>query len=85
MELSKTKLNKILKKYKVRLEQHEEEWKSICRKAGKNDITTETHVTRHFPSERESLTHALKGDKLFKELMKEFESYDVFPKNIKHA
>lgn len=30
MELTKTKLNKILKKYKEKLEQHENEWKAIC-------------------------------------------------------
>jgi len=85
MELSKTKLNKILKKYKDKLEQHEKEWTEICRKAGKNDITTETHITRHFPSDRQTLTYVLKGDKLFKDLMKEFDSYEVFPKKIKGA
>ena len=85
MELSKTKLNKILKKYKEKLEQHENEWKGICKKAGKNDITTETHITRHFPSDRQTLTHVLKGDKLFKDLMKEFDGYEVFPKKVKGA
>lgn len=83
MELSKTKLNKILKNYKVKLEQHNNQWQSICRKAAKNDITTETHITRHFPSDKETLTHVLKGDKLFKDLMKEFDSYEVFPKKVK--
>ena len=85
MELSKTKLNKIIKKYKEKLEQHENEWKVICKKAGKNDITTETHITRHFPSDRQTLTHVLKGDKLFKDLMKEFDSYEVLPKKVKGA
>jgi hypothetical protein len=82
MELTKTKLHKILKNYKVKLEQLDKEWEAICRKAGKNDITTETHITRHFPSDRESLTHALKGHKLFKDLMNEFECYEVFPKKL---
>lgn len=85
MELSKTKLNKILKKYKVKLEQHENEWKELCRKASKNDVTTETHIERYSPSERQTLTHVLKGDKLFKDLMKEFDSYEVFPKKVKGA
>jgi len=31
MELTKTKLNKILKKYRVKLEQHNKEWEELCR------------------------------------------------------
>jgi len=83
MELTKTKLNKILKNYKVKLERHNKEWEEICHKAGKDDIITETHITRHYPSERERLNHTLKGDKLFRDLMKEFEGYEVFPKKTK--
>lgn len=83
MELTKTRLHKILKNYKVKLEQLNKDWESTCRKVGKNDITTETHITRHFPSDRESLNHALKGSKLFRDLMNEFENYEVFPKKSK--
>lgn len=42
MELTKTKLNKILKTYRVKLEQHEKEWQETCRKARLK--STETHI-----------------------------------------
>lgn len=32
MELTKTKLNKILKKYRVKLEQQNKEWEDLCAK-----------------------------------------------------
>lgn len=84
MELTKSKLKKILKKYKVKLEQHNQQWEELCRKK----------CTRRFEGDQVILTaptiydhesHNAKGSQLFKDLMKEFEGYEVFPKKGKGA
>jgi len=79
MELTKTKLNKILKKYRAKLEQHNEDWNILCRKIRERD--TETHIA--LPSIYEHEKHNSKGSQNFKDLMKEFEGYEVFPKKKK--
>lgn len=76
MELTKTKLNKILKRYRVKLEQHEKEWQETCRKARLK--STETHIA--LPTIYEFESHNSKGNQLFKALMEEFEGCEVFPK-----
>ena len=77
MELTKTKLNKILKKYRVKLEQHEQEWKDICNKIMKNNSEKEMVLPSIYVHE----AHNSKGSKLFKDLIQEFEGYEVFSKN----
>lgn len=85
MELTKTKLNKILKKYRMKLEQHNKEWEDLCAKIRKENpiiiIGEEMQVT--MPSIYQHEKHSNKGAQLFKDLMKEFEGYEVFPKNKK--
>ena len=81
MELTKTKLHKILKKYRAELETHEKSWVSVCRKARQN--STETQIA--LPSIYDHESHNSKGNQLFKELIKEFEGYEVFPKKNKDS
>lgn len=81
MELTKTKLNNILKKYRQKLADHEKEWAETCRKVALNN--TETHIAH--PSIYDHESHNSKGNQLFKALMKEFEGYEVFVKNGKNS
>ena len=84
MELTKTKLNKILKKYRMKLEQHNKEWEELCRKKCKReDVGYKIVMTT--PSIYDHERHNSKGSQLFKDLMKEFEGYEVFPKNEKRV
>ena len=84
MELTKTKLNKILKKYKVKLDQHNKEWEEVCRKKCTRKDEGE-HIIMTTPSIYDHEKHNSKGAKLFKDLMQEFEGYEVFPKKQKQA
>ena len=79
MELTKSKLNKILKKYKVKLEQHNKDWENLCRTKCKHEIIGDK-VVMTTPSIYDHEKHNSKGATLFKNLMAEFEGYDVFPK-----
>lgn len=79
MELTKTKLNKILKKYKIELEKLDKDWQDTCKKVRMRN--TETHIA--LPTIYEHERHNSKGSQLFKNLMKEFEGYEVFPKKTK--
>lgn len=82
MELTKTKLNKILKKYRIKLEQHNKEWEELCRKKHSiKEVGEMIEITT--PSIYDHERHNSKGATLFKDLMKEFEGYEVFPKNDK--
>ena len=77
--LTKTKLSKIIKKYNAKLEQHDKEWKELCKKKCKTRTKgemLEITSTSIYDHER----HNAKGAQLFKDLMKEFEGYDIFPK-----
>ncbi len=76
MELTRTKLHKILKKYRIKLEQHNKDWEQVCRKARLK--STDEHIA--LPSIYDHESHNSKGSQLFKDLMKEFEGYEVFPK-----
>lgn len=81
MELTKSKLNKILKKYRVKLEQHEQEWKDICK--DKHTIEHQGEMIKvTTPSIFDHERHNSKGAKLFKDLMNEFKDYEVFPKKL---
>jgi len=84
MELTKSKLNKILKKYKVKFEQHNKEWEEICRNKCKREFEGDKVIITT-PSIYDHERHNSKGATLFKDLMKEFEGYEVFPKKIKRA
>jgi len=84
MELTKTKLNKILKKYRVKLEQHNKEWEELCRKKCKRE-DVEDKIVMTTPSIYDHERHNSKGSQLFKDLMKEFEGYEVFTKNEKRV
>lgn len=84
MELTKNKLNTILKKYRVKLEQHNKEWDELCKKKCKKKIEGE-HVVITTPSIYDHEKHNSKGAKLFKDLMKEFEPYEVFAKKEKRV
>lgn len=79
MELTKTKLNKILKKYRLKLEQHNKEWEQICKKKCKSETIGE-HISITAPNIYDHERHNSKGAQLFKDLMAEFERYEVFPK-----
>jgi hypothetical protein len=82
MELTKTKLHNILKKYRIKLEQHDKEWQELCAKIRReNPIKTDGEKIQIVtPSIYDHEQHNAKGAKLFKDLMKEFEGYEVFPK-----
>ena len=82
MELTKSKLDKILKKYKVKLEQHNKEWEELCRKKCKREDVGDK-IVMTTPSIYDHERHNSKGAILFKDLMKEFEGYEVFPKKVK--
>lgn len=85
-ELSKTKLNKILKKYRQKLEDHDKEWKSICAKAMskfRNQDPESKDIIIAGPTLAQHERHNSKGFQLFKEMMAELEPYDVFPKKEK--
>ena len=77
MELTKTKLNKILKTYREKLERHEKEWRETCHKIMKENNSEKMVLPSIYVHE----AHNSKGAQLFKDLMKEFEGYEVFPKN----
>ena len=79
MELTKTKLNKILKKYRMKLEQHNKEWEEVCRKKCKSENVGDK-IVMSYPSIYEYERHNSRGAQLFKGLMKEFEGYEVFSK-----
>jgi hypothetical protein len=80
MELTKTKLNKILKKYKIKLEQHNKEWDDLCRKKCTRKDLGNGEFEMTMPSIYDHEKHNSKGAQLFKDLMTEFENYEVFPK-----
>ena len=82
MELTKTKLNNILKKYRFLLEQHNKEWKKLCINKCKHEVEGE-HIIIATPSICDQEIHNSVGAKLFKDLMKEFDGYEVFPKKNK--
>lgn len=84
MELTKSKLNKILKKYRIKLEQHNKEWEELCRKKCKSENVGDKIVLAT-PSIYDHERHNSKGATLFKDLMKEFEGYEVFVKKGKSA
>lgn len=84
MELTKTKLNKILKKYRMKLEQHNKEWEELCRKKCKSENVGDK-IVMTTPSIYDHERHNSKGATLFKDLMKEFEDYEVFPRKVKGA
>ena len=84
MELTKSKLNKILKKYRMKLEQHNKEWEEFCRKKCKSENVGDK-IIMTTPSIYDHERHNSKGATLFKDLMKEFEGYEVFAKKDKGA
>jgi len=75
-ELTKTKLNKILKKYRLELDYHEKSWKDLCKKR-RSESTKEDMIM--MPNIYDHEKHNSKGNQLFKNLMSEFEEYEVFP------
>lgn len=79
MELTKTKLNNILKKYKLKLDQHNKEWEQICKQKMKREIVDDKIIITT-PSIYDHEQHNSKGAQLFKDIMTEFENYEVFPK-----
>ncbi len=79
MELTKSKLNKILKKYRAKLNLHNREWEELCRRKCKRAFEGDKVVITT-PSIYDHEQHNSKGAKLFKDLMAEFEGYEVFPK-----
>ena len=75
-ELTNTKLHKVLKKYRAKHEQHNREWEEICRKVSERNTSGKIYLPTIYQHE----AHNSKGYRLFKDLMQEFEGYDVFPK-----
>ena len=80
MELSKTKLNKILKKYRVKLEQHNKAWDELCKKKCKRTDLGNGQFEMTMPNIYDHENHNARGSQLFKDLMAEFEDYEIFPK-----
>ncbi len=60
MDLTKTKMNNIIKKYKKKFEQHEKEWVYICKMARKKN---------GLPTVYEHERYNSKGNQLFKALI----------------
>ena len=83
MELTKTKLHKILKKYRIKLEQHNKNWADLCKEKCKRTDLGDEQFELTMPSIYDHERHNSEGATLFKELMAEFENYEVFPKNLK--
>jgi len=83
MELTKTKLNKILKKYRIKLEQHNQAWDDLCKDKCKSTDIGNGQFKMTMPNIYDHESHNSKGAMLFKNLMKEFEGYEVFPKKSK--
>jgi len=83
MELTKTKLHKILKKYNQKLERHNQDWKDLCEKLPKNKDNGDGTFMYSMPSIYDHERHHSKGSQLFKDIMAEFENYEVFPKKQK--
>lgn len=81
MELTKSKLHKILKKYRTKLIQHNNEWKELCDNCKREDKGDKRIILG--PSIYDHERYNSKGNKLFSDIMSEFEQYDVFPKNKK--
>lgn len=82
MELTKTKLHNILKKYRAKLEQHDNEWKAIC-KAKWRTVIDGDHIEVTTPSIYDHQSHTAKGSQLFRDMMAEFDGYEVFTKKNK--
>lgn len=78
MELTKTKLNNILKKYSIKLDQYNKEWDDLCRQKSKT-TTRGIKVIVATPTIFDHEQHASKGAQLFKDLMSELGQYHVFP------
>lgn len=74
-ELTKTKLHNILKKYRLERELLEKDWEKTCQKVSMR--STETSIA--VPSIYQHEAHSSKGRRLFMDIMKEFDGYDVFP------
>lgn len=85
MELSKTKLHKILKKYRRKLEQHDREWKELCARVMKREDLGNGQFVTTMPSIFDHEKHNSKGAQLFRDLMAEFDGYEVFPKKNKNG
>lgn len=81
-ELTKNKLNSILKKYRAKLEQYNKEWEEVCRKKITRRIEGDKLIMTT-PSIHDHEKHNSKGAKLFKDLMKEFDGYEIFTKPTK--
>ncbi len=84
MELTKSKLNKILKKYRIKLEQLDKEWEAVCKKKYRTEVEGDK-LNVYTPTIYDYQKHTSKGAKLFKDLMAEFEGYEVFPKKHDRA
>ena len=79
MELTKTKLHKIIKRYNSILEQHNKNWSDICKKASLKNTENEFWT----PNIYEYQEHTSKGQGYFQNLMEELNKYEVFPANTK--
>lgn len=79
MELTKSKLHKILKKYRKKLEDYNKEWEDFCNKKT-GSISKDGEKMMVLPSIYDHEKHNSKGAQLFKDLMQEFEGFDVFEK-----
>ena len=73
MILSKSKLDKILKKYSRLHKKHKASWNAANDRINKSG--GDEHVYRH-----ESFEYQSKGSDLFDAMIAEFDKYEVFPK-----
>lgn len=81
-ELTKSKLNKILKKYQAKLEQHNKEWEDLCAKIRRENPIREEgdKIIIAMPTIHQHEAHNSKGAQLFRSIMAEFDEFEVFPK-----
>ncbi|MFA6889284.1 MAG: hypothetical protein WC254_07355 [Candidatus Woesearchaeota archaeon] len=79
MELTKTKLHNILKKYKAKRDDLDKEWKELCKKKCKTE-NVDNKVIFTTPTLLDHEQYNAKGNKLFHDLIEEFDGYDIFPK-----
>lgn len=82
MELTKSKLNKILKKYRHKLEQYDRGWEELCRKKMKREVRGDKIIVTT-PSIYDHESYNYKGAELFRQFVKEFDGYEVFNKKEK--
>lgn len=75
--MSLTKINQILKKYKEQHQKHKDSWEDAQKRIR---AVSPLFGVNEAVAQQESLTWALKGNKIFDAFIKELEGHEIFPK-----